>query len=155
MAPTSSRPDGTGDRQCEPETPADMGVGRCRRRVLVVEDEEPLRLVIEGGLRRLGYDADGAADGAEGLGMAVAGDYDAMVCDIRMPGMGGEELYGCLRQLDVRAARCVVFMTGDAADPATEEFLVRVAAPHIRKPFSLMSLAQLLEEVLCDAAGSE
>lgn len=66
-------------------------------RLLIVEDETPLRLSLLKVLREEGYAADGAADGAEGLRKALECDYDAILLDHMMPTMDGREMLRRLR----------------------------------------------------------
>jgi len=66
-------------------------------RLLIVEDETPLRLSLLKVLREEGYAADGAADGAEGLRKALECDYDAILLDHMMPMMDGREMLRRLR----------------------------------------------------------
>jgi CheY-like chemotaxis protein len=67
-------------------------------KILVIEDEESLRLEIIEGLSYEGYEVLGAADGVEGVNCAVASQPDLIVCDISMPRLDG---YGVL--LNVQA----------------------------------------------------
>jgi two-component system response regulator AtoC len=75
------------------QQPADkvsgMKKGTGKKRILVVDDEENLRHMLQVLLRKQGYLADGAADGAEALRLAAGERYDFILCDIRMPVMDG------------------------------------------------------------------
>jgi CheY-like chemotaxis protein len=66
-------------------------------RVLVVEDETPARDGLVELLRGDGFDAEGAADGAEALARLLGLPVQAVVADLTMPGMGGLELAERLR----------------------------------------------------------
>ncbi len=66
-------------------------------RILLVEDEAPLRASLLKVLREEGYAADGAADGAEGRRKALECDYDAILLDHMMPVMDGREMLRRLR----------------------------------------------------------
>lgn len=59
-------------------------------RVLVIEDNRLNRELITTVIRRLGYEADGAASGEEGLIALERTHYDLILLDLQMPGMGGE-----------------------------------------------------------------
>jgi two-component system OmpR family response regulator len=67
-------------------------------RILVVEDDPKLLSFVVGGLREVGYAADGAADGKAGLEMALAAPYDAAVVDVMLPGLDGLSLVRELRR---------------------------------------------------------
>ncbi|HHL40817.1 MAG TPA: sigma-54-dependent Fis family transcriptional regulator [Deltaproteobacteria bacterium] len=59
------------------------------KRILVIDDEESMRHMLSLMLEGEGYDVTAAADGAEGLRALEQGDYDLVLCDIRMPGLDG------------------------------------------------------------------
>jgi len=74
--------------------------------------------------------------------------FDLVLCDLMMPGMGGEEL---LRNIDRRwpeLARSVVFMTGGAYTPAAAAFLGSIPNQRIQKPFQPIALLSLLQRAL-------
>jgi len=101
-------------------------------RLLIVEDETPLRLSLLKVLREEGYAADGAADGAEGLRKALECDYDAILLDHMMPTMDGREM---LRRL--RAVKRTPVMMLTARD-AVEDRVVGLdlgADDYLVKPF--------------------
>ena len=58
-------------------------------RLLVVDDEETIRLALAKFLRLRGYEVHTAGTGVEALALLAAGPYEAMLCDVRMPGMSG------------------------------------------------------------------
>ena len=66
-------------------------------RILLVEDEAPLRVSLLKVLREEGYAVDGAVDGAEGLRKALECDYDVILLDHMMPTMDGREMLRRLR----------------------------------------------------------
>jgi two-component system OmpR family response regulator len=66
-------------------------------RILLVEDEAPLRASLLKVLREEGYAVDGAGDGAEGLRKALECDYDVILLDHMMPTMDGREMLRRLR----------------------------------------------------------
>lgn len=66
-------------------------------RILVVEDDHPLRSSIVRGLREASFLVEEAGTGTQGLAMALAGTYDAIVLDILLPGMDGVALCEELR----------------------------------------------------------
>ncbi len=66
-------------------------------RALVIEDDQAIAGFIVKGLREAGFAVDHAADGAEGLALALEHPYDAAVLDLMLPKMGGLELLATLR----------------------------------------------------------
>jgi two-component system OmpR family response regulator len=72
-------------------------------RVLIVEDEEKMARLLETGLRRGGMVVDSAGSGEDALWMAGSTPYDAIVLDVRLPGIDGLETCARLRADGVRA----------------------------------------------------
>ena len=115
-------------------------------RVLLVDDEPAIRMVVARYLKGRGHQVETAADGGDALERIRAGEaFDRILADLHMPGMGGAELYHRLaaRGLDDR----LVFMTG-----AEEPGLAAGTVPVLEKPFSFDRLAALVEQPLLLAA---
>jgi FixJ family two-component response regulator len=62
--------------------------------------------------------------------------------DIRMPGMGGMELYAKVLERHPGLAGRIIFITGDASDPLVRAFLGKNSLPHISKPFDRETLLE-------------
>jgi two-component system, OmpR family, response regulator len=114
-------------------------------RLLIVEDEAPLRDGLLRLMREEGYAADGAVDGAEGLRKALETDYDAIVLDHLMPVMDGREMLRRLR----RVKRTPVMML--TARDATEDRVVGLdlgADDFVAKPFVQQELLARLRALV-------
>jgi len=94
-----------------------------RPRVLVVDDVETVRAVAQRVLDRVGYDTEVASDGASAVDRIKAGptDFDAVLLDLSMPGMGGEETLCAIRAIVPDLP--VVFMTGFSESMTRTGFL--------------------------------
>jgi len=113
-------------------------------RVLVIDDDASMRQLLKAYLDTLGYEATEAGDGEEGLRAAVAGGYDVIICDIKMPCMDGLEFHRRLYAASPERAQLVIFSTGVLpSDPAFES-LSALGRPHLRKPYRLASLKAAL-----------
>jgi DNA-binding response OmpR family regulator len=112
-------------------------------RVLVVEDNRDLQANIAGFLAP-DVTLDFASTGPEGLRLALAGEYDVLVLDVMLPGMGGLEV---LRQLRERAPRLVPVLLLTARDTLAdkEEGFAAGADDYLVKPFSLAELRWRLQ----------
>jgi signal transduction histidine kinase/CheY-like chemotaxis protein len=86
--------------------------------VLIVEDEEGVRRPMARFLARRGAEVEEAADGVDGLGRLRARAPDVILVDLRMPRMGGIELYAQLEQERPELARRVLFLSGDVSQLA-------------------------------------
>jgi two-component system NtrC family sensor kinase len=118
-------------------------------KVLIVDDESTIRDVLASFLRRRGHEVETAAEGSRALSLVRARAPDAMfdviLSDLRMPGLGGDELLRQLGVLDPTLQDRVVVMTGDAASEETVAILSDAGVPVIVKPFTLAELAILIE----------
>ena len=70
------------------------------KRLLIVDDEETIRLALSKFLRSRGYDVDAAEATPAALAFLRQGHYSLMLCDIRMPGMSGLELVPIAHEID-------------------------------------------------------
>jgi signal transduction histidine kinase len=115
--------------------------------VLLVEDEESVRELVQEMLRARGYTVIEARHGAEALVVAdqQPGPIHALLTDVVMPQMGGRELARRLRKSrpDVR----VLYMSGYLGD-ATPPEGIEIGIPILAKPFTADALAARLREVL-------
>jgi len=117
-------------------------------RVLVVDDELHIQHYMRATLAAWGHEVDVASDGEDALAQARARRYDVIITDVRMPKLGGRELYErLLRDAPAVAAR-VVFATGDTVRDDTMAFLERCGRPFLHKPFKLAELRQVLAAAL-------
>ncbi|CAN5691834.1 hypothetical protein BH23GEM10_BH23GEM10_09120 [soil metagenome] len=117
--------------------------------VLVVDDEPSIRRALSRYLTRRGHEVHVAGDGAEALSMIETSvgcsPYDVILSDLRMPGLGGDELIDRLRAQGTGMDRRVVFLTGDAASGDAARVLAETNAPVIFKPVELAELARRVE----------
>jgi len=116
--------------------------------VLVIDDQPPIRNVVETALEEDGaYRVSGVPTGDEALACFDADAPDLIVLDLVMPGMHGLEVaaHACARGIPV------VLMTGEPAMAATLE---RLACPHLHKPFRMEQLLAEVRSALEDAAAS-
>ncbi len=101
--------------------------------ILVVDDEEIMREILETLLTREGYDVKLASSGEEGLELARALPFDAAVVDIMMPGINGIETLDELRRFDEDLA--VIIITAYASVESAISAMKSGAFDYITKPF--------------------
>jgi len=136
--------------QPEKEQETDLSVGRGR--ILVMDDDEPLRKLAGRMLKRLGYEAVFARDGAEALETfqteRQAGRvFTAVILDLTIPGgMGGKETIKKLLEIapDTRA----IVSSGYSNDPIMAEFRQYGFKDIVAKPYSIDELGQALHRVI-------
>jgi two-component system NtrC family sensor kinase len=117
-------------------------------RVLVVDDEPHILHYMRATLAAWGHHVDVATDGEDALARALDGGYDLIITDVRMPGLGGRELYERLRHEAPQIAARVVFSTGDTVRDDTQAFLEGSGRPFLHKPFKLAELRRVLAMAL-------
>jgi len=115
-------------------------------RVLLVEDEDPVRMVAERALVRAGYTVTPAADGDEGLELVEAGgEFDLVVSDVRMPGLDGPAMVRAIRERKPDIP--VLFMSGYAEEQLRKE--IDIPGVHfVAKPFSVQQITEKVGAVL-------
>jgi CheY-like chemotaxis protein len=122
-----------------------------RPALLVIDDEVTIRLAVRRFFERRGWCVHEARDGREGLRRlfdgAAGGAYDAIVCDLRMPGLGGVELYDRLVAEAPTLLPRLILSTGDVASPDAAAFLAAAPCPVLAKPFELTLLARTIERL--------
>ena len=114
------------------------------QRLLLVDDEAPLRTALGRLLQRRGYDVTEADGGAAALEVLAStrDSFDVVLTDVFMPGMGGREL---AERLAERAPELpVVFMSGYTADEVLRRGLMDARTPFLQKPFELDELDRVM-----------
>jgi CheY-like chemotaxis protein len=119
-----------------------------RGKVLVVDDQPDIRRSVSKFLTRSGWAVDVADSGEEGLRLLGLGDYEVVLCDLRMPGMSGPAFYRHLQDQSSPAIGKLVFMTGDTLSPEASRFLREAGRPVLSKPFALKDLMEVLAQVV-------
>jgi two-component system NtrC family sensor kinase len=115
-----------------------------RLRVLVVDDEEPLRIALERYLSGLGHAVTATGSGTDALRSIALEPFDALILDMRMPDMSGKQLFERLRAKAPELARRVVFTTGDTVSRDLRSFLQKSGQPFVSKPFKFEDIVQAL-----------
>ena len=117
--------------------------------ILLVDDNDELRAIVERGLKAAGHDVVAARDGKSALALLPAVKYDIVLTDIVMPDIEGLELIRSIRKMNPAAK--IVAMSGGGRGTA-ENYLVLAknfgAVATIEKPFQLAALVKTLDSVL-------
>jgi len=112
--------------------------------VLVIDDEASVRVSLQRYLAAKGHQVETTASGEDGLLRLKASKYDAVILDMRMPDLSGEQLYERLRSNDPSHAERVIFTTGDLVNEQMRRFLDGTGRPCVAKPFEFASFDQAL-----------
>jgi len=134
----------------EPAQPAAAPATNCRgsETLLVVEDEEGVRVLVRDFLQTSGYTVLEAARGEEALRIAGehAGEISLMITDVIMPGMNGREL--AERMAVLRPEMKVLYMSGYAETAVYRKGILDPGAPFLQKPFGPPDLGRKVRDVL-------
>ncbi len=115
-------------------------------RVLVVDDEVSVRLVLQRILEEAGYGVVTAANGQEALDKMSQLNVGVVLLDIKMPGMSGMEV---LQQITTNwPETCVIMVTGVVNTQTAVEVMKLGAYDYITKPFKRDDVAQKVQEAI-------
>jgi len=109
-------------------------------RILVVDDEPTILAFLKKVLGGEGYDVETVSSGEEVLEMIKNKRYSLILCDIKLPGLSGVEIYDEIGKVVPSLQKRVMFITGDVTSADTGEFLKRTKAPYVTKPFDIAKL---------------
>jgi len=115
-------------------------------RILIADDEDSLRWVLEKGLRGVGYDVTSVKDGEEAVRVFEAQPFDLVFLDVRMPGLDG--LTALERIRDLRPDVYVIVMTAHGSMDTAIKAMQRGAYDYLNKPFDLDEVLLLSERAL-------
>jgi DNA-binding response OmpR family regulator len=116
------------------------------KRLLIVDDDADMRLLLAEYFRRLGFHVEERESGTAALEPAIAGDFDCFILDVSMPGISGLELLKRVRDRGVQTP--ALFLTAhDALDDKVAGFEAG-ADDYLAKPFSPRELEYRIEALL-------
>jgi two-component system OmpR family response regulator len=115
-------------------------------RILVIEDDGETREYVARGLRQGGHVVEAAADGKDGLFLALEEDFDAMVVDRMLPGLDGLSLIETVRSSGRQTPALVLSALGEVHDRV--EGLERGADDYLVKPFAFSELEARLNALV-------
>lgn len=118
------------------------------KRILIVEDEPVIGEVCRRTLAGEAFEVDIAVSGRVAQGMLGEKDYDLILTDIRMPEVGGKQLYQWISDKYPGLAKRVIFITGDVMGGGTHSFLELSGRPYLLKPFTPEELKTIVSETL-------
>ncbi len=114
-------------------------------KLLVVDDENNLRLVVQKELTRLGHEVETAADGESAWNLLEERDFDVLLCDINMPRLDGMSLLRRLREKRQNPPE-VIMLTGHATVETAIEAMKLGAYDYLTKPYRITELAVLVTQ---------
>jgi len=120
------------------------------RRVLVVDDDTPVRELIRAILVRDGMTVEEARDGEEALRKIRAGEFQAIVLDLMMPKVSGYQVLEALTA-ERPSSRCVVIVSA-AASSAIDKADPTIVRAKLRKPFEIEELSAAVRACVLESS---
>jgi CheY-like chemotaxis protein len=117
-----------------------------KKRVLVIDDEASVRDLLAGLLEAEGCVVDTAEDGPSGIEKALAGDYDLIFMDSKMPGCGADE--AIKRIIAEKLKQRIVITTANPGDEGVHRALECGALAWVSKPFAIEDVRRIKREWL-------
>ena len=116
--------------------------------VLLVDDDKQLASALQWILADENFLVDVAYDGEEAMQKFEAAEYDAVICDLMMPRLRGDEFYFKAKTLRPNLADRFIFITGFAAEWRINNFLTQNDVKYLVKPFPVEVLIHCVKELL-------
>jgi DNA-binding NtrC family response regulator len=116
------------------------------RRVLLLEDDDALKAIIQEFLESNFYEVVSVPNGAEGVRAVIKEDFDIIICDMMMPKLPGDMFYTAVERMRPHLCSRFIFITGHRGNPKINEFIMKVRGTMLAKPFHL---DDLLDAVAC------
>ncbi|RPH76238.1 MAG: response regulator [Candidatus Rokuibacteriota bacterium] len=119
-------------------------------RILIIDDDRYVRMLLCDLLTTWGYEADAAADGVEGLALFGRGGYDVVLTDHAMPILSGLDVAASVRHLDPRVSMIMFTAFNGGFDGADRRLRFTV----LRKPLEIDGLRRALRDTLAHSAST-
>lgn len=114
-----------------------------KKRILIVDDEETVRILLFQTLKFFGYEIDTVENGIEAIKRITSKTYDLIITDYRMPKMDGLELTRRIKMINPSIPVLVVTSDGPEC-----ELLKSGALACIKKPFNISELQKISQDIL-------
>lgn len=132
------------ERKIEAKKQFKCGKGK----ILVVDDEENIVILLTKVLKLGGHFVDYAYDGRQALELINHNQYDLLITGIKMPGMNGRKLFEVMKKTHPKLADKTIFLTGDTFNKETLEFLEKNNQVCFHKPLKIVEFQEKIEQML-------
>ena len=112
------------------------------KRILVVDDEKGIRLLLSEVLTDSGFEVTEACDGQECLDQLAGNSFDLVITDIRMPRLNGIEVMKWMKKAGRKEK--IIVITGSPSDVSLSEADMPPVVTKLRKPFMLKNLLEMV-----------
>ena len=121
--------------------------------VLIIEDDNAVRKAYTKALEGTGYRVTAVANGVDAFRILKKQQFDALVCDVALPGLEGTTFFQHLSERYPGQANRVLFVTGYAKDANTKKLLEHTGRPYLSKPVDVDKFVIAVTQVADAARG--
>ena len=114
------------------------------RHILLVEDDAQFAQIVKEYLESFDYEVTVACDGVQGMKRVMDKDFDVIICDLLMPNLPGDMFYIGVERVKPHLAKRFIFITGHQNNPKVAEFVKKVRALTLFKPFDMSRLVETI-----------
>lgn len=115
-------------------------------RILIIEDDEEMRSLLEDFLKDEGYETDSANSGSEAFGKLAQEPFDLVITDIRMPGLSGLDILSAVKKFQMEIP--VIVITAFGGEQVYRRSIARGADGYLEKPIHFHKLRNLIQELV-------
>ena len=108
-----------------------------KARILIVEDDTPLAMLMISALTRVGFEVEAVHSGKKAMELATDRKFDLITLDIKLPDADGFEICSELKQRHISRKTPVIFISANSCPENITEGLKRGAVDYIAKPFDI------------------
>ena len=117
------------------------------KNILIVDDEQNLAQMLSTILHSLGHQVEATTSGWEALKKIDTQDYDAIICDLKMPEVDGRQIYHYMRASHPALVKRLILSSGDTVSEENQTFLQETGCLFLPKPFLLDELQRVIAQV--------
>jgi DNA-binding NtrC family response regulator len=117
-----------------------------KKRILIIEDDDEMRSLLEDFIEEEGYEADSVEKGTYAFRKLITESFDLIITDIRMPGYSGLEILPELKKLQPRLP--IIVITAFGGEDVYRKALSRGANAYLEKPIHFFKLKELIQEII-------
>jgi DNA-binding NtrC family response regulator len=123
-----------------------VNVDACKKRVLIVENDDEMRSLLKDLTEEARFEADSAANGVEALGKIEKKTFDLIISDIPMPGLSGFDILPRMKRLQPEAY--IILITAFGSEETHRKSIERGASAYLEKPIHFDRLRALMDEAI-------
>ncbi|HIX43748.1 chemotaxis protein CheY [Kurthia sp. 3B1D] len=118
------------------------------KKILIVDDQPGIRIVLQEVLKNEGYEIQTAGSGLEAIELIKNEDFDALLTDMKLPGMNGVEILQ--HAADLNKKFVIMMMTAYGEQELVDQAKSLGAAHFFKKPFEIIEVRETINELLKD-----